>query len=326
MVRAEKTHVSQRTRQRCEFADGALELLRTCPALTRHNFLELLAVFLGEKRVMRLILTNEMYHCVQRFCMQNNLTQAHSVRKQAPSVRSATGDTFTVSVDWDDPRGEYFAVVIGRSRYHVQRALELENRDASFRSFGKLYQIPRCCVEAYEDLERGGEWISMYLSRSPLKEHGSIYSNRLGVLFDGNTLLPDFLPCGIDCKLTDELGRRYESLLTRIGADEYLEQARASLSSPIVVRSGSLLQLHGSTQDGELYEYDPAEARQIRWEANLPADDVFWKADSVLTSGLRLQFLARKQVLAEEPVELLNNRVLTFRRELKLVCLENKNL
>lgn len=295
-----------------QFAERVHELVKTCPSLSNHNFLELLALFFGEKRVVRLVMTDETYPLVREFCGQHDLIQDHSSRKQAPSVRATTGDTFTVSVDWDDPRGEYFAVVIGRSREDVERALEFENSDVSFRSFGELYEYPPCCVEAYADLERGGEWVSMYLGRSSLGCHGSIYSNRLGALFDGSALLPDFFPCRLDCRMTGELGKRYESLLMRIGADEYLEQARVSLSSPIMVRSGSLLQLYRSTQNGELIEYDPTEARQISWKGNLSADDVFWKADSVLTSGLRLQFLSRKQVLTEEPVNMLDNRLLTF--------------
>jgi len=303
----------KKTRQHCEFADGALELLRTCPALTRHNFLELLAVVLGEKRVMRLILTAETYRCVQRFCIQNNLAQDHSVRKQAPSVRSATGDTFTVSVEWDDPRGEYFAVVIGRSRYDVQRALELENSDASFQAFGELYQIPRCCVEAYEDLEQGGEWISTYLRRSSRESHGSIYSNRLGVLFDGSTFLPDFFPCRIDCRYAEDLGRRYESLLIRFGADAYLKQARTSLSAPIIVHSGSLLQLCESRQNGSLLEFDSDKVRVVCWNSSLPADNIFRQASAVLTSEQRFRFLGNDRVLIDMPVELLDNRVLTFR-------------
>ena len=301
------------TRSESLMADGIRVLIKSCPSLNTQNRLELLAVHLGAKQLVRLVVTDETYPLVREFCSQHGLIQDHSSKKQAPSIRAPTGDTFTVSVDWDNPLGEFFAVVIGRSRGDVERALEFENSNASFRSFGELYEYPPCCVEAYADLERGGEWVSMYLGRSSLESQGSIYSNRLGVLFDGSTLLPDFFPCRIDCKSTDELGKRYESLLTRIGADEYLEQVRVSLSSPIMVRSGSLLQLYGSTQNGGLFEYDPAEARQISWKGNLSADDVFWKADSVLTSGLRLQFVARKQVLAEEPVELLNNRLLTFR-------------
>ncbi|HEV7398233.1 MAG TPA: hypothetical protein VGN86_17100 [Pyrinomonadaceae bacterium] len=281
--------------------------------LSNHNFLELLALFLGEKRVVRLIVTDSTYPVVQEFCRQYGLTQNHSLRKQAPTVRDTTGDTFTVSVDWNDPRGEYFAVVIALSRYDVQRALELENTDASFRAFGELYQIPRCCVETYEDLERGGEWISTYLRRSSRESYGSVYSNRLGALFDGNTLLPDFFPCRIDCKSAEELGRHYESLLIRVGADVYLKQARTSLSAPIIVHSGSLLQLCESRQNGSLLEFDSDKVCVVCWNSSFPADNIFRQAQAVLISEQRFRLLGNDGFLTDMPVELLNNRVLTFR-------------
>jgi hypothetical protein len=311
-IPSEKHRVSTALLTARRFAQDAFEMVQACASLSNHNLLELLALFFAEKRVVRLVLTDETYPIVREFCRRHDLVQEHSSRKQAPSVRAPTGDTFTVSVDWDDPRGEFFVVVVGRCREDVKGALEFENRDASFRSFGELYEYPPCCVEAYADLERGGEWISAYLGRSNLECQTSIYSNRLATLFDGSTLLPDYFPCRLDCKLTVELGKRYESLLMRNGCDGYLQQARVSLAYPIILRSGSLLQLYGSSQTAESIEYDAAKVRQIGWRGGLPADDVFWKADSVLTSESRLQLLSGEEVLTDEPVELLNNRLLTF--------------
>jgi hypothetical protein len=228
-------------------------------------------------------------------------------------VRSATGDTFTVSVDWDDPRGEFFAVIVSKLSNDLERALELENNDASFRSFGEMYEYPPCCVEAYEGLERGGNWISTYLSRSAPAAEGSIYTNRLGVLFDGSTLLPDFFPCKLDCGLTEDLGRRYESLLQQVGAHAYVKQARRSLSAPIVVCSGFLLQLYECRQSARGWEFDSDQVRVVCWDSTVPPDNSFQEADTVQVSEGRFRLLCGNRTLIDEPVELLNNRLLTFR-------------
>jgi hypothetical protein len=306
-------HVCSTPNHGRDFADGILELLRACPTLTQHNFIELLALFFGEKWVVRLILTTRTYPQVQDFCSQNGLLQDHSVRKQALSVRSDTGDVFTVSVDWDDPRGEFFVVIISRSSEDLERALELENNDASFRSFGEMYEYPPCCVEAYEDLERGGNWISTYLSRSAPAAEGSIYTNRLGVLFDGYTLLPDFFPCTLNCRLTEDLGRRYESLLQRAGADADVKQARRSLSAPIVVRSGCLLQLYECQRSADGWQFDSDQVRVICWDSSVPSDNSFREADTVQVSAGRFRLLCGSRTLIDQPVESLNNRLLTFR-------------
>jgi hypothetical protein len=289
------------------------DLITTSKNFSNHNFLELLGLFYNKKRVVRLIVTDTSYPIVREFCRKHGLLEKHSFKKQAPKIEDITGDIFTVSVNWDDPRGEFFAVIVSKLLDDLERALELENNDASFRSFGELYEYPPCCVEAYEDLERGGNWISTYLSRSAPAAEGSIYTNRLGVLFDGNTLLPDFFQCKLNCHLTEDLGRRYESLLQQAGAHAYLKQARRSLSAPIVVRSGFLLQLYGSRRSAGGWEFDSDQVRVICWDSSVPPDYSFREADTVQVSEGRFRFLCGSRTLLDQPVELLNNRLLTFR-------------
>ena len=294
------------------FAEDAFELVRSCSALNNHNFLELLGLFMGMKRVVRLVVTEETYSVIAEFCQRNGLIQRHSRNKQAPKVRAATGDTFTVSVDWDDPSGKYFVVIIGQNYNEVCLALDCENRSVSYQAFGELYEYPSCCIEAYADLEAGDEWVSAYLRRSPADQSGSFYSNRLGVLFDGSTLIPDFFPCRLNCVSAGELGRQYETLLKNIAWHAYVARIKASLSAPILIRSGSLLQLRGSRRSGELIIYDQAVTRQSQWKGLLEEDDPFWRADSLLVSNECLQLISKGQVVSDEPISLFNNRLLVF--------------
>jgi hypothetical protein len=261
---------------------------------------------------VRLVVTEETYPLIAEFCRRNGLIQSHSKNKQAPKVQAANGDTFTVSVDWNNPSGKYFVVIVGQNYNAIDLALECEDADVSYRVFGELYEYPACCIEAYADLEAGDEWVSAYLRRSPVGQAGSLHANRLAVLFDGSTLIPDFFPCRLDCEPAKEIGELYKALLKDIAWDSYVTRIEASLSAPILVRSGSLLQLRGSRYRGEFVIYDQAMAYQSTWERLLPEDDPFWRANSLLISGGRLQLFLNDQVLVDEPAGLLNNRLLTF--------------
>lgn len=295
-----------------KFAEDAFELVRSCPALNSHNFLELLGLFAGVKRVVRLVATEETYPLIAEFCQRNGLLQAHSKNKQAPKRRAATGDTFTVTVDWDDPSGKYFVVIIGQNYNAVDWALDCEDRDVSYQAFGELYEYPTCCIEAYADLMAGEEWVSAYLRRSALGEAGSLYSNRLATLFDGSTLIPDFFPCRLNCELAKEIGKRYKALLESISWHAYLSQIEASLSTPILVRSGALIQLRGNKGNSKLISCDQTTMRQIAWKGLLTEDDPFWSADSLSVPDGHLRLFLNGRVLADEPTDLFNNRLLMF--------------
>jgi hypothetical protein len=294
------------------YAAKVAEMAQSCPTLNAHNFLELVAIWQGRKRVVRLVVTDEMYAQVREFCQELGLVQGHSTRKQAPKICTSTGDTFTVSVDWDDPEGRFFVVLIGQTAEAVQTALECENGEVSFRDFGRLYGYPECCVEAYADIQEGADWIEAYLRRSPPHVPGQVAGNRLAVLFDGSTLLPDYFPCSLGCAATAELGEQYSRLLQEAGWGAHLDRVRRSLALPILIRSGTLLQLLDCHPSGNSIRYRAFRDWQISWRGALPAADPFFDADTLTICGETLRFFAAGNLLAEEPVGVLENRLLTF--------------
>lgn len=295
------------------YATKIVQMAQSCPILNAHNFLELLAIWQGCKGVVRLVVTDDTYAPVRQFCEDLGLVQGHSIRKQAPKICTSTGDTFTVSVDWDDPMGEFFVVIIGQAAEAVQTALECENGEVSFRTFGRLYGYPSCCVEAYADIQEGEDWITAYLRRSPLHLPGRAAGNRLAALFDGSTLLPDYFPCSLRCAATAELGEQYSRLLQEAGWSAYLDRVQRSLASPILIRSGTLLQLLDYQPSDNSIRYRASRDWQINWRGSLPADDLFFDADTLTICGETLRFFAAGEFLAEEPVGVLENRLLTFR-------------
>ena len=295
-----------------DFAQKILTFARTCSTVNTHNLIELLALWAGKKRVVRIVASDATYDAVKRFCELTHLVFGHSAKKQAPRLNTSTGDTFTVSVPWDDPTGEYFAVIVGRREEAVTHALDCESSDVSFRTFGELYEYPECCIEGYSDIESGDDWIRAYLRRSPIDVAGHHYGNRLAVLFDTATLIPDFFPCCISCEPTRRLGEQYAQLLKEAGLESHLRQIRRSLLSPILIRHGALLQLSESQTSSQVIRYRASRDWQINWRGSLPANDPFYRANSLMIFDGALRFLSFGEVIAEEPVGILENRLLLF--------------
>lgn len=295
-----------------QYAERVVKLAQSCPTMNPHNFLELLAIWKGCKSVIRLVVTDDTYKPVQEFCEDLALVQMHSIKRQAPKVSTSTGDTFTVSVEWDDPTGKFFVVIIGRTAEAVQKAIECEDAEVSFREFGSLYGYPPCCIETYAEIQGGEDWIASYLRRSPLHLPGRAAGNRLAVLFDGSTLIPDYFPCTIGCAPTAKLGEQYSALLRDAGWSAYLYKIQESLMSPILIRSGTLLQLFGCRRSGNVFYYTASRDWQINWRGSLSLDDPFFDSDTMTILGDTMRFAAGGKVLAQEPMGVLDNRLLIF--------------
>lgn len=213
---------------------------------------------------------------------------------------------------WDDPRGVCFAALVGTSPQEVRRAVSLEDREASSREFGHLYQYPPCCVEAYEDLRVGEDWVHAYLRRSPLDVHGYRVANRLAALFDGATLLPEYYPCTAHCSGTRDLGQGLAAILRRAGLAALCEHLFWSLSQPILVRHGALYRLTDAMLDCERLTFNPASVERVVWQSDPGDDKLLLQANALVAGQQQLQFMAGAEVLAVEPVGRFHNRLLQF--------------
>ena len=294
------------------FAEEAHELVSHCSGLNTHNLIELVHLFAGYKRIVRLVLDQSEFLQVQTFCERTGLVAKHGCKKQAPVKRDELGDVFTVTVDWDDPAGDRFVTIVGRSEQDVKNAIRYEDESAPFRDFGALYEFPMCCVEAYLELEQGNEWVASCLTRTPVNERAFKEANRLAALFDGCTLIYDYFPCCLACEETQELGRRSRALLESLGWSRIIRRVDDSLSAPILVRSGALLQICGAIWLEGLLQFDATRTRQIAWRASLPADDVFWRSDGIEVLDGRIRLFARGELAADDEIGLLHNRLLVF--------------
>ncbi len=294
------------------FGRSVSRLIRECTSINRHNFLELLALHAGEKSVVRIVTNDREYNAISAFCAQHSLYELHSQVRQRTVVRTASGDIFTEDVDWNDPTGEFFSVIVSKTEENARRPIELENLGGTFRDFGRIYGYPSCCIDSYSSIGDRGDWIARYLANSeggPFGHDG----NRLAVLFDGSTLLPEFFPCGARCEESEKIGRRYAKLLAEAGLGPQLEKIRRSLRWPILIRRGKLFQLPGSVERDRRIWYDPQRAKTVHWREAPEVDDEFEGTDSVSFALDRMTLYSGNTPIAEDTVDVLDNRLLLFR-------------
>jgi hypothetical protein len=109
-------------------------------------------------------------------------------------------------------------------------ALEQEGTSVEL---AELYQYPRCCAEAYQEIMDGAYWADVLFRRSTSSRH-SFFGNKLAYLFDGASLIPDYFPCSLDCEPTRSLAMLYEKLLRHLGLEAMADSQRSRLSRPIV--------------------------------------------------------------------------------------------
>lgn len=293
------------------FAEHALMLKDFCPGVNSHHFLELMGVYSGNKRVMRLALTAESCALVEDFCSETGLRLGHSKLKQAPVKADAQGDIFTISVAWDDPRGKYIIVLLSMDEQALEDALRLEDSGASAQEFGQLYGYPPCCVHAYSNLQHGEDWLHGYLRRSASAKKGYALGNCLAGMFDGSTLLPEYYPCQMHCEATLAVANTYLSLVMRVRLPAGIEQMMASLRAPILVRHGSLLQLPATRwQDGRLL-HDISSIHSLS-ARDATEDTFFWQSDFLEVTDDCLRLFVGKRMVAEERICDYDNRLLLF--------------
>jgi len=264
------------------------------------------------KRIVRLVLDQDEFLQVKSFCDRMGLVAQHGCTKQAPVKKDELGDVFTVTVDWDDPAGDRFVTVVGRSEQDVGYAIRHEDQAVQFRDFGALYEFPACCVESYLELEQGNEWVAACLFHTPVNTRAFKEANRLAALFDGSTLIYDYFPCSLTCEATQELGCRSRALLESLGWNQLMKSVEASISSPILIRSGALLQIRGAVQSQEILYFNPVRTRQIAWRATLPLDDVFWNSDAITVVDGRIRLFANGKLTSDDEANSYDSRLLVF--------------
>jgi hypothetical protein len=113
---------------------------------------------------------------------------------------------------------------------------------------GQRLGYPSCCVAAYQEIQRGRDWLESMLDRTSENEPGLVACNRLARLFGGWTLLPDYFPCSFACSPSADWCNNIVSSVSDVSLQEFVASARVALELPIRIEENTITQLTPSPQ------------------------------------------------------------------------------
>ncbi|MBK8464885.1 MAG: hypothetical protein IPL32_03560 [Chloracidobacterium sp.] len=236
------------------YVGASIHLVEKITQASLTHLIELLRLKLGQKKVVRLVVTDDEYQDVEEYASGVGLSLAHSVSRLKEIEVTATGDRFTTSVDWDDPEGRSFSVFLGSEKL-VQEYAEADSGRFTSNDIGYLLEIPPCCVESYNRLQNGRDWLSAWLQGVIGDKPFNRYGNHLASYIGTCNLAGDFLPCHITCRLTIESAHQGYEVAKRFRLLPLIDETIRYLTVPVVVVGENLIFLHGGTKSQEVYSH-----------------------------------------------------------------------
>jgi hypothetical protein len=196
------------------------------------NVVEFLALFSGDKKVVRLVLTSEQAHegatALPLHFPEIDHGSSQYVLEEV--FRSSQWDSFHErrykAVEEDgDVRAHFFG-----QRQFVELAIEAEDDKADAFELGELFGIPTCCARQYhETLNASGEWMQNYLSSSEALSSVDAVANRFSSIVGYQMgFHNDYFPCSFDCEKTLEVSRANRERLLSYGLDALVELAESN--------------------------------------------------------------------------------------------------
>jgi hypothetical protein len=105
---------------------------------------------------------------------------------------------------------------------------------------GRLLGYPECCIEAYEQIHRGGDWVLSMLRQTPIGVPVFSACNRLARLFGDWALLPDYYPCSFSCVATAAWSSEIVREASKEGLADYIQTSKLQLLKPIRVERDAI--------------------------------------------------------------------------------------
>ena len=198
---------------------ASIERLERC-SLTQ--VIELLVMLEGQKPAVRLVISDYELPWLAEAAAAAGLHLVHARTRLQEVLNAASGDVFTVSCEWSDPRGGAFAAFLARDFAVAQWLADAESAAASSEEIGLGLGLPRCCVHAYHRLQAGEVWLASWLSQSGDGPFDAA-ANHLASFAAGIGPAGEYLPCSPTCVGTAQracmglsVGRRhgYEAILS----------------------------------------------------------------------------------------------------------------
>jgi hypothetical protein len=218
------------------------------------NVIEFLALFTGDKKVVRLVLTNKQ---ANRVGIGLNL---HFPYIQSGSSKFVLHEVFRSS-RWDsfherrykafeedeDVRAHFFG-----QRQFVELAIEAEDDKADALELGELFGIPECCARQYhESLNTSGKWMPNYLRTSKVISVADAISNRFSSIVGYQMgFHNDYFPCNFSCEKTLQICNTNRERLLHHNLDALVELADSnSLGTAIALNDHVYYRNSGGVPD-----------------------------------------------------------------------------
>ncbi|HJL77932.1 MAG TPA: DUF483 domain-containing protein [Candidatus Marinimicrobia bacterium] len=270
-----------------------LDLHHKTSCFNLRNIIETLAVIDGKKSVMRLVVNDDAYEFVLPALKSFNLKIARSDFRQKPAFTTSLGDTYTELIDFNDPDGGEYSLMVSRTAELSTRAMHIEDYDEDPTALGRLLGYPDCCTASYEKINAHTDWLMVFLSNTPLEKTYSYKANRIAYLFNEKSLFFDYFPCSLSCEKTADITSFIETLLKKYGMNDILEDYIEEMKHPILILGGVVVQIKQShyNESTNIITFDLSKSRLHDWKVEMNADEYcVWDSNKITINKNVMEF------------------------------------
>ena len=217
------------------------------------SFIEFLALKVGFKNVVRLVVNETTYLIIDNLCKRHGITCLKSDFGLKLSFSTNLLDSFYEITTSDCQDSDCFVIFCG-SKNSVSEACVIERDGCNSDETARIYGYPKCCAQNYQRIQDGEHWIIPYLTNVSAPGPYSWMNNKLAYLFQPHlTIFPDYFPCSIDCLETHRLASKYSTSMENLGLGSLLKIVKNSLTLPILVHGGYIYQFSNLALQSEGY-------------------------------------------------------------------------
>ncbi len=225
-----------------------LECIEKVQEASLTHLIELLRVYMGTKKVVRLVINETEWELVEPIVTQLSLEAILSKKKLSQVNADKFGNKFMVSVNDNSSTG-YRALFLGKGK-EVFQCARAEDEGESSTLIGMLLEIPSCCTNFYaKNIQKGNDWLPLWLKSSGSNRlFFNPLGNRIIANITGCNLAGDYLPCSINCEQTHKNAFRGIEALEQVGFENIINQIVPKLEWPICFLEGNIIFLTDATR------------------------------------------------------------------------------
>lgn len=215
------------------------------------DFLELLAVLMGEKKFV------QISGSVKRLEMLSSLAHTFDLYWAIPPIHLETifdtsmGDSFFRYAP-GKPENDAEGIIFIGDKSTIIYMIDMKNKGFSDKEAANLYGYPSCCANIYKNNIKNGNktWVDSFLENIHGVKILPWQTNRLARIFTPYfSCIPDYFPCSPFCEASIRLAKIYFSLLQRLKLYNLAALVKKHLSQPLLRYKGCIYLLNKIATD-----------------------------------------------------------------------------